>query len=182
MRADFALVDQRFFRFMHEFDRVFHGQDVAHLVFVDVVHHRRQRGRFAGTGRAGHQHHAAREFGDVLEDRRAFEVFQRQYLGRNGTHYRARAAILDEGVDAETRQIRHFEREVDFLVFFVVFALPVVHDVVHHGVDFLVLHRGQIDAAHIAVHADHRWQACRKVQVGGLVLHAEGEQFGDIHI
>jgi hypothetical protein len=72
MRTDFALVDQRLFRFVHEFDRVFHGQDVAHLVLVDVVHHRRQRGGFTGAGRTGHQHHAAREFGDVLEDRRAF--------------------------------------------------------------------------------------------------------------
>ena len=47
MRADFALVDQAFLRFVHEFDRVLDGQDVAVFVFVDVVDHRRQRGRFA---------------------------------------------------------------------------------------------------------------------------------------
>ena len=41
--------------------------------------------------------------------------------------------------------------------------------------------RGQVDAAHVAVHADHRRQARGQVQVGGLVLDDEGEQFGDVH-
>ena len=36
MRADFALVDQTLFGFVHEFDRVFDGEDVRVFVFVDV--------------------------------------------------------------------------------------------------------------------------------------------------
>jgi hypothetical protein len=63
MRTDFALVDQAFLRFMDEFDWIFNSQDVAVFVFVLVVDHRRQGGRFAGTGRAGDQHQAARLIG-----------------------------------------------------------------------------------------------------------------------
>ena len=60
VRADFALVDQALLRLVHEFDRVLDGEDVAVIVLVDVVDHRRQRRRLAGTGRAGNQHDAAR--------------------------------------------------------------------------------------------------------------------------
>ena len=48
-------------------------------------------------------------------------------------------------------------------------------------VHVLVLHRRQVDAADVAVHADHRRQARRQMQVGRLVLDHEGEQFGEIH-
>ncbi len=75
------------------------------------------------------------------------------------------------GVDPKTRQAFNFEGEVDLQKLFVVLALGVVHDVVHHGVHLLVRHRVDVDATHIAVHPDHRRQAGGEVQVGGLVLH-----------
>ena len=40
---------------MHEFDRIFNRKDMAVIIFVDVIDHRRQRRRLARTGRAGHQ-------------------------------------------------------------------------------------------------------------------------------
>ncbi len=89
--------------------------------------------------------------------------------------------LLVEGVDAETRQAVDLEGEVDLQELFVVLALGVVHDVVHHGVHLLVLQRVDVDAAHIAVHADHGRQAGGKVQVGGLVLDAECQQLGNVH-
>ena len=61
-------------------------------------------------------------------------------------------------------------------------ALRVAHDVVHHGVHVLVLHRRQVDAPDVAVDADHRRQPRRQVQVGGLVLDREGEELGDVHL
>jgi hypothetical protein len=62
-----------------------------------------------------------------------------------------------------------------------VLALRIVHDVVDHGVHRLVVQRLDVDAAHVAVHADHRRQPCRQMQVGGLVLDREGQQLGDVH-
>jgi hypothetical protein len=146
-----------------------------------VIDHRRQGGRLARTGRPGDQNDAARIVGDVLEDLRAVEVFKRQHLRRNGPENRPGAAILDEGVDAKTRQIGNLEREIAFPRVFVLLALAVAHDVVHHGVHVLVLHGRQVDPPHIAVHPDDRWQAGRQVEVGGLVLDTESQQFGDVH-
>jgi hypothetical protein len=74
------------------------------------------------------------------------------------------------------------EREVALQHLFVLLALAVVHDVIDHAVHVLVLQRRQVDAAHVAVHADHRRQAGREVQVGGLVLDRESEQFRDVHL
>ena len=65
MRADFTLIDQAFLGLMHELNRVFHREDVAVFVFVDVIDHRRQRRRFTRAGGAGDQHHAARLVGDI---------------------------------------------------------------------------------------------------------------------
>ena len=181
MGADFALVDQAFLRLMYEFDRVFNGQNVAEVVFVDVIDHRRKRGGLAGTGRAGHQHDAARRARDLGKNLRAVQLLQRQHLVRNGTEYGGGAAMLDEGIDAEACQVGHGEREVDVEVFLIHLALTVVHDVIHHGVYVLVLQRRQVDAAHVAMNANHRRQPGRQMQVGCLVFDGEGQQFGNVH-
>jgi len=160
---------------VHELDRVFDRQDVAVLVFVEVIHHRRQRGRLAGTGRPRHQHQAARPHRQLGEDLGRVELFQRQDFRRNRPHHGRGAAFLVEGVDAEARQARDREREVALQHFLVLLALAVVHDVIDHAVHVLVLERRQVDAAHVAVHADHRRQAGRQVQVRGFVLYREGE-------
>ena len=102
-------------------------------------------------------------------------------LRRNGPEHRAGAAVLVEGVDAKARQAVDLEREVALQRFLVGLALRVVHDVVHHGVHLLVVERVDVDAAHVAVHADHRRQAGRQVQVGSLVLDGERQQLGNVH-
>ena len=65
VEADFALFDDRLVVFKNEFDRVFQRDDVLFEIGVDVLDHRGERGGFAGTGGARHQHDAARRFGDL---------------------------------------------------------------------------------------------------------------------
>ncbi|SKN50460.1 Uncharacterised protein [Mycobacteroides abscessus subsp. massiliense] len=65
-----ALVDERLFALVDELNRVFDGQNVGRLGFVDVVDHCRQRGGFTRTGRAGYQDQPARIFGNFLENAR----------------------------------------------------------------------------------------------------------------
>jgi hypothetical protein len=89
--------------------------------------------------------------------------------------------VLVEGIDPETRQIGNFEGKVAFQRFFVNLALAVVHDVIDHAMDILVLHRRQVDAPDVAMHANHGRQTGRQVKVGCLVLDAESQQFGDVH-
>jgi hypothetical protein len=45
----------------------------------------------------------------------------------------------------------------------------------------LVIERGHVDTAHVAIDTDHRRQAGGKVQVGRIVLDAESQQISDIH-
>lgn len=61
------------------------------------------------------------------------------------------------------------------------FALGIVHDVVHHGMHLFVVQGFHVDAAHIAMHPDHGGQSGGKMQVGCLVFDAEGQQLGDVH-
>ena len=172
---------QALFRFMDELDRVFDSQDVAVFFFVLVIHHRRQRGGFAGAGRPGDQHQSARLVGQFLENIRGLEIFQRQNLGRNGPQHGRRTTILYKSIDPEAGQIRHGKGKVALQIFFVGLALTVVHHVVDHGMHVLVLHGRQIDTPHVAIDADHGRHARRQVKIGSLVLDDEGQQFGDVH-
>jgi hypothetical protein len=180
-RADFALVDQALLGFVDELDRVFHREDVAELGFVQVVDHRGQRGGLARARRAGHQHHATRLERELPENLRRIQLLERQNLGWNRPEHRTRAAVLIERIHPEARQPVDLEREVHFQELFVVLALGVVHDVVHHGVHRLVVQRLDVDAAHVAVDTDHGRQPRGQVQVRCLVLYAERQQLSDIH-
>ena len=155
----FALVDQAFFRLVDKFNRVFHRQDVALLVAVEVIHHGRQGGRFARASRAGDQHQAARLEGQIGKNLGGIQVFQRQDFAGNGSKYRPRAPVLVEGIHTKTGQPGDLKGEVHLQVFLVGLALTVIHDVVHHAVHHFVVQRLDIDAPHIAMHADHGGQA-----------------------
>ena len=181
MRADFALIDQTLFAFMHEFDWVFHGQDVAQFFLVTLVDHRSQRSGFSRAGWSRNKHQAARIIANGLENFGGLQIFQRQYLGGNGTHYCTRTAVMDKGVDAKTCKSGNLEGEVDLLVLLVSLALTVVHDVIYQGVHILVLQRRQVDPAYVAMHTNHRRQAGGKMQIGRFVFDAKSKQFGDIH-
>ncbi len=65
--ADLTLVDDASLVLVHDLDRVLDGDDVALSSAVDVIDHRRKRGRFARAGGAGHQNQAARFIGKVAD-------------------------------------------------------------------------------------------------------------------
>jgi hypothetical protein len=180
-RPDLALVDQAFLRLVHEFDRVFDRQDVAVFGLIEVVHHGRERGRFAGTRGTGHEHQAARLERQIAKNLRGIELLEREDFARNGTKGRGRATVLVEGVHTKTRQPLDLEGKIDLQELLVGLALRIVHDVVDHGVHRLVVQRIDVEAPHVAIDTDHGRQACRQVQVGGFVLDGECKQLGDVH-
>jgi hypothetical protein len=177
VRSQLALVDQALLRLVHELDRVLDRQDVPVLVVltwstiaasvvdlpepVGPVHRMSPRGRFAIS---------AKTFGALSSSSEStFEGMVRN----------AAAAPRDwtNALNAEAGEVRDREAEVALEVLLIHLALRVAHDVVHHGVDVLVLHRRQVDPAHVAVDPDHRRQARRHMQVGRLVLDSEGQKF-----
>ena len=134
----FALIHQRALALVNELDGIFDRDDVIGLVVVDVVDHRSKRRRLARTGRARHEHQAARMHRDVLEDLRRVQIVERHDQRRNRPEHRTCTAVLIERVDAEARELGNLEGEVGFVELFVRLALLVIHDVVHHAVHFLV--------------------------------------------
>src|SRR5882724_7696492 len=85
--ADFALHHDRLFMLVVIFDRVFHRDDMAIEVLVDVVYHRGKSRRLAGTGRPGHQEDTARAAADLLGHLGEADRIERENLVRNLTQY-----------------------------------------------------------------------------------------------
>ena len=166
---------------MNELNRVFDREDVAEFGFVQKVDHGRQRGGLARAGRAGDQHQAAWLEREVGKNLGGVELFQRQNFAGNGSEHGAWTALVVERIDPETRQPINLEREVNLQEFFKELALPVAHDVVHHGMDLFAVQWFHVDAPHVAVHTNHRRQTGGKVQVRRLVFDAECQQLGDVH-
>ena len=134
-----TLVDQAFFRFVNEFDRVFDGENMVIFVTVYIVEHRRQCGRFTRAGRPSDQHQAPRHIGNFLENFAHAQIFHGQYLGGNGPKHRASTTILVEGVNPKARHAGDFEGEVGFEELLEVLTLFVVHDVVDQRVHLFVI-------------------------------------------
>ena len=72
--SDFTLVDHAVLMVMQKLDRVLDRQDMFVTVDIDLVDHRRERGRFTGTGRAGDEDQAARLFAKIRDDLRQTEI------------------------------------------------------------------------------------------------------------
>ena len=103
--ADFALADPRHPIAMHELDRVLERDDVPGAGGVDVMHHRRHRGGFAGARRPGHQHEAARLIGempDVLREAQRGEV---ELPTRDRTGHKGKLALLAREIEPEAAAV-----------------------------------------------------------------------------
>ncbi len=92
-----------------ELYRVLDGDDVLGACKIDLVAHRRKRGRFAGTGRTGHDHEPALELGKVDDDVRQLELRGTRDFGADHTQHHADAATLLEHVGTHTADV--FETE-----------------------------------------------------------------------
>src|SRR3546814_5101372 len=97
----------------------------------------------------GDQHDAARDFGNVLEDRRTLQVFQRQYFRWNRKEHRSRAARGVERIDTKARDSRALEREIGYEEYMTCLAMLVVHEVRHQFMKLRVFDRRQVYAIDI---------------------------------
>ena len=117
VNADFTLDDHGFFRLVHEFDRVFDGDDVVAGVFVAVIDHRGQRGGFTVTGRPDDDNQAALDHGDFFQNvrHRQFEVVQFRNHRRNQTQHEAGNVFLQVNVNPQVGNVRHFHHHVQLV-------------------------------------------------------------------
>ena len=136
VEADLALVDHRALVLVQELDRVLDAEDMAVLVAVAVIEHRRQGGRLARPGGADHQDQAAIHQGQFLQlDWQAEGADWRDLVLDQARHHRHFAALVID-VDPEAPRTADADRQVHFQVALEFGNLFLRHQLVGH-----VLHR-----------------------------------------
>src|SRR5947209_18231604 len=120
-----ALVDDAALVRMEKLHRIFDGDDVLVPLAIDLVDHRRERGRLAGTGRAGDEHESARLVANLLDDGGQTELAKSEDLVGDLAVDGGRGAALVEDVGAEAGQSFDAEGEVELEVFFEAMLLRV---------------------------------------------------------
>ena len=83
--AHFALAHYAALVLVHEFDRVFDGDDVVGAFRVRLVYDRGQGGRLSGAGRAAYEHQSARQHGQVGDARVEVELLRGFDFGGDGS-------------------------------------------------------------------------------------------------
>ena len=152
----FALVHHAILVHVHEFDRIFDGENVVVPLGVDLVDHGSEGGGFAGAGRTGDQHQAARLFAHLADDCGKPELVERLDLEWNETEDRRCRAALIENVGAESGQSFQAEREIQFKVLFEAMLLGVGHHAVGELLGFRRSHLRKIERNQVSVHANLR--------------------------
>ena len=156
---DFTLVDQALFGFVDKLNRIFNGQDMLFTALIDIIDHGSERGWFTRTCWTGNQYHTTFEIRDTSENLAHTQIFHGQYFGWNGTKHRTCTAILIEGVDTKTCQIRNFKRKIRLKKLFEVSPLLIIHDVINKLMYHLMGHWRHIDTRHFTINTNHRWHA-----------------------
>ena len=108
---------------MHEFDRVFDGDDMVGTFRIRLVHDCGQCGRLTGTGRAAYKHQTTwqqRKVGDTRVNSQFLRGFD---FRRNGTQRGAYAHTVAVYVHAEAQQIANGEGDIKFQIIFETFHL-----------------------------------------------------------
>ena len=139
---------------------------------VDLVDHRRERGRLARAGRAGQEDDPALLVGEVLDHLGQAEVIDRAHLEGDRAADDRDVAALAEGVHAEAGDARHLVGEVGLAdVAELGEEIRVVEDVLQRGVGVLGREGlGVRNGLEHAMDARHRLRGHLDVEVRALVL------------
>ena len=177
--ADLPLRHDAVFVRVHEFDRIFDGDDVAEGILVAVIDERGERGALAGAGAADEDHQAAFEHGDLLENGRQHQLLEGGDPVGDGAQHQRHGAFFQIGIDAEAPDPGGIDGEVAFLGRLELGGLPVVHQGAGDlrgmdGGERLRRLRGDL-----AVDFQRRREVRRDEEVGGLFLLRELEQVVD---
>lgn len=169
-------------REMHEFDRVFDGDDVVRAPLIEVVNHGRHRGGLAGTNGSRHEDQAIvkrEELLERLEVRTEAELVEGLHFGGHEAVGPGRAFLVKHEIDAVA--IGGAEREGEVVVLEVEVGLFLAFGK-QDGVEPQGVFGGEALFAQefeLAVLA-HEWAGIgREMKIAGAVAGAGFEQFAD---
>ena len=179
--AEFALVDGGELVGVDELDRVLDRYYVHRTRLVHVLDDRGERRRLAAAGRPGHDNEAVRMVGDFLEDLGQAHGIDRRHLERHVAEGRADVLALNEGVDAETADVRDLVGEVGLQG---LLELPLHrgrHDPEHGLLHLLPAHLGEGAGEEVPRDAEEGRPADLQMKVAAFPLDQLVEQFVEIH-
>ena len=170
VRADLALLDNTALVAVHILDRILDRDDVAGAGHDDVVQHRRQRRRFAGAGRPGHEDEALTQPGQAPDHHRHPKLIVVGNLVGNQSQRHGDRPPLLEGVDTKARLAFPVEGEIQVAA--LLEGRPTLggEHLSGHLLDLLRTQRIGRDRHQGAVFAHVGRGACRQDQVGRRLL------------
>src|SRR5674476_1304094 len=124
INAEFALVERGHLVLVQKFHRVFQRHDVRGLAVVDFIQNCRQRGGFAGAGRAGDENQPGFFARKLLQNVRELEFFQSGNLRAQLAADGGIISALRKNIHAETRLVIQRVRSIARTVPDQIFNLP----------------------------------------------------------
>ena len=100
--TQFALVESRFLRRVHEFDRILQGDDVHRLLLVYLIEQRRQGGRLTASGRPGEKDQPRFLLGNFREDAGQAQTRNARNIPFEFAQHDRKISLLPKNIDAET--------------------------------------------------------------------------------
>src|SRR5262245_50803823 len=179
MNPHFTMLHETALAAMHKLDRILDRDNVIVPVQIGVIHHRRERGRFAGAGRTSHKDQSLLEKRKLFQNGGQAEVVDGQYFRWDQAKHRRNAILLLKKIGPITSHSGHFVTEIDVGSFLENFYLTLRGNLVDHRFEIVVLQRWIIDPNQVAVNAEHWRVVRREVKIRGLLLGHELEKCVD---
>ena len=132
INAHFPLSNDAPFVLVHEFDGIFHGDNVAATVLVAVPDHRRQRGGLTRSRRPDKNNQPALGHRQVFDNIRQTELIRSGNLRFDTAQHHADQIALIKSADPEATDPSCADREVALVIAHKLAALLLVHHA-HHG-------------------------------------------------
>jgi hypothetical protein len=175
--VQFALVHQTALVLVDVLDRILNRQNVLVPLVVDLVEHRRERGRLAASCRSRHEHQPARPLGQRGQDRRQVELFECFDLLWNQSIDGAHGAALVEDVRSEAGHTADAKRKIELERLLEPFLLGVGHDAVRELLGLCRRQFRQGEPLQLSMDAHLRRRVGRQVEVRSPQVHGHLEQF-----
>ena len=124
--GDFALVDDRPFVLVYEFNRIFDRDDVTPSPLVNGIDQRSQCRRFTAAGRARNERETADDIGHFQGGHWKVELIEGEYLRLDSAQNQRDGTSLPEYVDTKTPDTLFRKRQVNLAPLVEVSKLGVV--------------------------------------------------------
>ena len=171
IQTDFPLFEHRLIVLKHIFNGVLESDDMFFVMGVDVLDHRRERGRFSGAGGAGEEHDATGGFGDFSKDREQPQFFKGWHLRFHITHCETILSALLEKISPEASGAGEKIGEIHFAIRFKLGASVLGEDALNNLLHPFCGRNRCFDGDELTVNSEENRPANLDMQIGSVAVH-----------